>query len=52
MRGEILEAYCELSKADTLLGYVSCESNEKKVDAIREGIRDLQKKIYELGDRI
>lgn len=49
MRGGILEAYCALAKADCFLSAEENERNERKIESIRENIRNIQKAIYALG---
>lgn len=49
MRGNLLESYCALAKADCYLELERSERNERKVDELREKIHYVQREIYKLG---
>lgn len=49
MRGNLLEAYCALAKAWCFLDIEKTECNERKIEELRERIKDIQKEIYKLG---
>lgn len=58
MRGNLLESYCALAKADCYLELAKAdcylelernERNERKVDNLREKIHYIQREVYNLG---
>ena len=49
MKGILLEAYCALAKAWCFLEIEKTERNERKIDELKERIKDIQKEIYKLG---
>ena len=49
MRGNLLEAYCALAKAWCFLDIEKTERNERKIEGLKERIKDVQKEIYKLG---
>lgn len=49
MKGNLLEAYCALAKADCFIDLERTERNERKVNELRENIHRIQEDIYKLG---
>ena len=45
MRGNLLEAYCALAKADCHLEFARTERNEQKIDELRANIQCVQIEI-------
>lgn len=49
MKGNLLEAYCALAKADCHLDFARTERNERKIDELRVNVKCVQREIYRLG---